>query len=359
MSASAQRITALDFARALAIFGMIIVNYKLAMEADNGGAAWLIAVAGLFEGRAAALFVILAGIGVSLMTSKAYLSRNKDLIRQNRSSLLKRAGFLLLAGAGLLLMGWNADILHYYALFLLVASTLITLSDKKILLLFVGLLVTSQFFLIVFDYSLGWDSRFHVYTDFWTLAGFSRNLLLNGFHPFFPWFCFFLIGMWIGRKRWLGTENRAKLLIYALLGTVFFETVSFLLIKWSYPFLDLESASYLFTTKPMPPTMLYILSATCLALAVIAISLYMVDICGNFLVVRMLMNTGQLSLTHYVGHIIIGLGFLELIHFLENGNLSFSIAYGCGYFIIAVLFSYVWRKWMKRGPIEWVMRRLS
>lgn len=51
MSQAKERITAFDFARALAIFGMVMVNYKLAMQAESGGPVWLQAIAGLFEGE--------------------------------------------------------------------------------------------------------------------------------------------------------------------------------------------------------------------------------------------------------------------------------------------------------------------
>lgn len=358
MSQSTQRITALDFARSWAIFGMIIVNYKLAMQAETGGAAWLTAIAGLFEGRASALFVVLAGIGVSLMTAKARISMSKDLIRQSRNSLYRRAAFLFLSGMFLLLMGWSADILHYYAAFMLAASVLITVSVNRIFGLIATILLASQLFLILFDYSNGWDASYHEYTGFWTIGGFFRNLFLNGFHPVFPWLCFFLIGMWIGRTRWLDREFRAKLLLFSLAGTVFCEAVSYSLINWTSSVLDREAASYLFTTKPMPPTMLYVLSATCSSAAILAVSLYAVDKFGNFLLTQALIHTGQLSLSHYIGHVLIGLGFLQAVGYLENGRLSFAIAYGCGYFIIALYFSHLWRRWMKRGPVELIMRKI-
>ncbi|MBP1988831.1 DUF418 domain-containing protein [Paenibacillus eucommiae] len=366
-STSTQRITALDYARAWAIFGMIIVNYKLAMEAEDDGSAWLRVIASLFEGRASALFVVLAGIGIALMTAKARSSLDKNLIRQNRKSLYKRSVFLLVAGILLLLMGWNADILHYYAVFMLAASVLITVSDKKILGLFVVILIVSQVGLIVFDYGKGWDASFHEYADFWTLSGLMRNLFFNGFHPIFPWLCFFLIGMWIGRRRLLEVGYRPKVLLYSLSGTVFFEAVSYFLIRWTSgtlgtsatsAVLDQEAAYYFFTTKPMPPTMLYVLSATCSAIAIIAISQYVVHKLENSRLTQAIIHTGQLSLSHYIGHVVIGLGFLEVIGYLENGRLSFAVAYGCVYFIFAIIFSYIWRKWMKRGPVELIMRKL-
>ncbi|MEK3747752.1 DUF418 domain-containing protein [Paenibacillus sp. FSL E2-8871] len=357
MSQAKERITAFDFARALAIFGMVMVNYKLAMQAESGGPAWLQAIAGLFEGRASALFVVLAGIGVALMTSKARNSMSWELIPQIRNSLYKRAAFLFISGVLLLLIGWSADILHYYAVFMLVAAVLITVSDNIILVLFSIILVASQLFLVVFDYSKGWDSSFKEYMGFWTIEGFTRNLLFNGFHPIFPWLSFFLIGMWIGRKRWLNKENRSKLLVYSLSGTVVFESISFFLVKWTSPVLSKEAATYLFGTKPMPPTMLYVFSGICSAVAIIAICLYVVDKFENSLLTQAMIHTGQLSLTHYIGHVVIGIGFLMTVGYLENGSLSFAMAYGTVYFIISIIFSSLWRKWMKRGPIELIMRK--
>ncbi|MCG7379846.1 hypothetical protein MH215_22860 [Paenibacillus sp. ACRSA] len=57
-------------ARALAVIGMILVNYKRAMNAQSAEPEWLQMATGAFEGRASVLFVVLAGIGVSLMTAK-------------------------------------------------------------------------------------------------------------------------------------------------------------------------------------------------------------------------------------------------------------------------------------------------
>jgi len=294
-STQMQRITALDYARAWAIFGMIIVNYKLAMQAESGGAAWLQAIAGIFEGRASALFVVLAGIGVSLMTAKVRSSVDRDALRQSRSGLFRRAVFLFAAGLLLLLFGWNADILHYYAVFMLIAAGLLAVADWLLVVLFSVVLILSQLFLVLFDYSKGWDSAFHEYMGFWTIGGFVRNLLFNGFHPVFPWVCFFLIGLWIGRKRWVSREYRLKLLLFGGVGTVVFETVSYTLIQGTSSVLDREAAFYLFSTKPMPPGVFYILSGICSALFMIAVSLYAVDKWQKSVLTEAIIHTGQLS----------------------------------------------------------------
>ena len=60
------RIVGLDIARVSAVVGMVIVNFKITMSAENSGPQWLQGVAALLDGRAAATFVVLAGIGASL-----------------------------------------------------------------------------------------------------------------------------------------------------------------------------------------------------------------------------------------------------------------------------------------------------
>jgi uncharacterized membrane protein len=61
------RIIGYDVARALAIFGMVVVNFKVVMAASEADPGWLASLVGLLEGRAAATFVILAGVGLSLL----------------------------------------------------------------------------------------------------------------------------------------------------------------------------------------------------------------------------------------------------------------------------------------------------
>jgi hypothetical protein len=82
-----QRVTGFDLALALAIFGMVIVNFKIAMNAETGNTL-LMNFAGAFDGRASALFVILAGVGVTLMTNKARLSIGCRIITRTTRPLL-------------------------------------------------------------------------------------------------------------------------------------------------------------------------------------------------------------------------------------------------------------------------------
>ncbi len=71
-STKSRRIVRLDIARAFAIAGMVIVNFKITTSAEPTGPQWLHTFAALFDGRAAVTFVILAaaiGTGVVYVIS--------------------------------------------------------------------------------------------------------------------------------------------------------------------------------------------------------------------------------------------------------------------------------------------------
>ncbi len=61
-----KRLVGYDLARCLAFFGMVIVNYRYLMGGRSGQPEWLLKIFKVFSGRAAATFVILAGIGMTL-----------------------------------------------------------------------------------------------------------------------------------------------------------------------------------------------------------------------------------------------------------------------------------------------------
>ena len=103
------RLDGLDLARYVAFVGMVIVNFKIAMGAENDGGLLSMLTTAL-EGRAAATFVVLAGIGLGL----AGIRR----LDQTIYVTIKRALFLLMIGL-LNMTIFDADILHYYAFYFL------------------------------------------------------------------------------------------------------------------------------------------------------------------------------------------------------------------------------------------------
>ena len=356
-----KRIEGLDFARALAMFGMLIVNFKIIMGAVGNGPDWLIWFTGLFEGRASATFVMLAGIGVALMTRKARNGGSPTIIKENRMSLIKRSTFLFILGLLLYVADWTGDILHYYGVYMLIASFLIAASTKFMIIISSLFLISSQILQVIMNYLKGWhpEQPFMEYLDFWTIEGFLRNLLFNGYHPVFPWVCFFLLGMILGRLDLSKKAIRNKMLFISLFLLITIEVLSKVLMRLSLSVLDVSSAEYLFQTGPIPPNILYILSNSASAIIVIVASIYFAEKFAGRWVTKSLIQTGQLTLTHYVSHVFIGVGILALVNRLENQTLAFSLIFTILFFVASILFSVLWSRKFKRGPIEWVMRKIT
>ena len=73
---------------------------------------------------------------------------------------------------------------------------------------------------------------------------------------------------------------------------------------------------------------------------------------------RPFIATGQLALTLYVVHLIIGRGLLKTLDVLDK-TLPFAIGSAVIFCICAVVFSHFWTKRFARGPLEWGMRRIT
>ena len=93
-----QRIIGFDLARAYAIFGMYIVNFNFCFGSTvtNDSTTLLGRFLNLFIGNSTSIFIILAGMSVSLMTNRiGYAKEEKGKLK---SVVLKRSWFLFAMG---------------------------------------------------------------------------------------------------------------------------------------------------------------------------------------------------------------------------------------------------------------------
>src|SRR5699024_8742378 len=121
------RITGLDTARAVAILGMVATHIFPLMEENLSGALTPTWVGASLTGVSSALFVVLAGVGLTLLT------KNAVDIWASRLQLALRAIVLLVIGLLLGLAGSNVAIIlaHYGVLFLL-AMWFVNLSKRAL-----------------------------------------------------------------------------------------------------------------------------------------------------------------------------------------------------------------------------------
>ncbi len=356
-----KRIVGYDLARALALFGMVVVNFKIVMGAEQNGPAWLVSLVGLLDGRAAATFVVLAGVGLSLLSRKARVSGDPEQLSQDRHTLLKRALFLFVVGL-LYAPIWPADILHFYGVYIAVAAFFLAASTRR-LWTCSGVLVLA--FVVMFfalDYDQGWDWRTLDYDDFWSPPGMVRHLFYNGFHPVVPWLAFLLVGMVIGRLDMSDPVVRRRVFVWGAGVALAAEGVSWLLIRMLSPgdsVADQEAIVAILGTEPMPPMPLYMLAGAGSASAVIAASIALGERYRDAAWLRPLVATGQLALTLYVAHVLLGMGTLEAIGRLEKQTLPFALLASLVFCVASVVFAHLWRRRFRRGPLEAIMRTLT
>jgi uncharacterized protein len=355
-----QRILGFDFARGLAIIGMIFVNFKVVMTNQTSG--WLYEIMEVFSGKAAALFVVLAGVGMTLMYDSAKHKNDALKTKQVKVSLLKRAAFLFVIGLSYYFI-WPADILHFYGLYLTIGVVLLGVHRRWLITLSLLLIVGYSLMFPLINYEKGWDWNTLEYIDFFTVRGFFRNLFINGFHPVIPWIAFLLTGIWVGRIDFRDKRIREKILIISIALYVTFKIISAVLV---HVFLGLSpnetsEIEYALGTSPMPPLFFYMVTASSLAVFVITLSIYITEKFADTFLIKQMVSAGQLALSNYFFHVVIGmLGVQLFFGKLEQAfSMEFTVAYACIFNILSVVFSYYWRKRFDRGPLEYVMRKIT
>ncbi len=190
-----RRLVGIDVARCLALIGMMATH--LLSGYDDGGVPWPQQLAG---GRAAALFAVLAGVSLALMTG-----RQQPLRGRERTAASKRLAVraLVIAVIGLALGGIDsgvAVILTYYGLLFVLGLPFLGLPPRALALLSVGWLVVVPVISQVVRMRLP-ETSYQVpsLTSLqhpWQLL---TELTFTGYYPAVPWLAYLLAGMAVGR----------------------------------------------------------------------------------------------------------------------------------------------------------------
>ncbi len=360
-SGKAGRIEGYDLARALAVIGMFIINFRLVMTPENAAPVWLANLTDLLEGRAAAVFVILAGVGLSLLSRKARIGQDVAALRRHQFTIVKRAVFLF--GLGLLFQTvWPADILHFYGIYLFGAALMLRASETALLWGVMMVMSIGAGLQLTMNYDTGWNWDTLEYVDFWTPAGMGRHLFFNGFHPVFPWLAFLFLGMWLGRQDLRDRIVRNLMLMAGAGLAVLSEGAAFLLQRWTVALIempDFNDIQYLIQSGPIPPTLFYMFSAGGTALLVIVSCVALSERMPGSKWLSPLIATGRQSLTLYLGHVVVGMGVLEAFGRLEQQSLGFALKVALVFCLLSIVYAWLWQRRFRQGPVEWVMRKLT
>lgn len=339
------RIRGIDVARALAIIGMVMVHVGPRGPGDDLPAR----LYGVTHGRASILFVVLAGVGVSLLAG----DRSPARLRSTVAQLAVRAVLLLPVGLALQELDTGVlVILQYYALYFVVAAAVVALGDRLLLAL-AGLLVVAGPVAYV-GLALAQPAWFAAggpaaWTD--EPAHILRDLVLTGSYPLVTWSGPVLFGVWLGRRDLRSTATRVWLLVggSAVAGLAY--GMASLLVARHGPPGGEPSWGRLMVAEAHSQMPLWLVGAAGAATAVLGGCLLLASWLprGSW----PLAATGQLALTVYVGHLLVLAAVPEL---LRRDTVEAAIRTVGAFTVVTVALCTAWRAVIPRGPLEAVLR---
>lgn len=351
----AGRIEGIDAARALAIIGMVMVHFG----PTRPGEGLLARLYGATHGRASILFVVLAGIGVSLLAGNRTPARQ----RSAAAKLVFRAALLLPLGLALQELDTNVlVILQYYALYFLFAAAVAPLGDRTVLALSGALFAAGPVAYVALGMARpGWFAAggAAAWTD--EPAQIARDLLLTGSYPVITWLGPVVFGVWLGRRDLRSVATRVRLLVGGTAAAVAgYGGSSLLLARYGEP-AAASGWGQLMAAEAHSQMPLWLVGATGLATAVLGACLLLATWLPRLL--WPLVATGQLALTVYVGHLLVLAAAPDL---LQADTVEGAIRTVAAFTAVTAAVCAAWRMVFSRGPLEallrlpwWSWRRLT
>ncbi|WP_353642705.1 DUF418 domain-containing protein [Mesorhizobium sp. WSM2239] len=345
------RLVGIDLARGVAVFGMYAAHVG-PVPGEGGLVGNLMELA---SGRSSALFAVLAGFSIILITGRK-APKSGVAGRQAIARVAIRALIFLGLGSILTYLGAPvAVILQYYAICFLLVLPLYRLNAQQL-----GLLAAATALVLP-------QVRFLLLSMFGYDVSPVFKLMVSGTYPAMTWVPFVIAGMAIAR---LGLATQASHWRLGLAGgalAVLGYGGSWLALLplptalqesalWSS---DLGPSSLsLLVAAPHSETTFSILGNTGCAMIVLAACLLAMDALPHLRkLVWPIIAVGSMPLTAYVLHIV---GIALLMHIggidMREGR-SMSMLFG--FIVVVSTFAVLWLRVFQRGPMEALMGRIS
>lgn len=367
---SKRRLLGIDAARGLALVGLMAIHLLPAWNTETGEATWSWR---LFSGDAAALFALLAGVGLSLGSGGRHPREGRALAGE-RVGVLVRA--LLITTIGLCINAVMPEsppaynILFYYGMFFLLAIPFLHVKATALFVWAAAFGILSPLLM---------QGLLDVLPEWWYYnpalsnvlsnpVGTASQLLLTGSYPALPFMTYLLVGMGLGRLdlRAVGTQVRlvlvgvslwitAQMISYVLLydfeGYFKLQEASHLsewkldeILVWGAGSLPTTTEWWLAITTPHSNTPLAIAVSLGASLAALGVFLLISRKIGAWLLPLYAM--GSMTLTLYTAHLLaLSLGLHE-----DAPYLWYAV-----HLLVAAGFAVIWQRTRGQGPLERVV----
>jgi len=338
---------------------VVVMNYIGSMWFPTFGGGFIERLfdpfVGVLSTRFAATFVLVAGIGVSLMTAAARTTQDRAVITRMRWRLARRGVLLYFVGY-FLNFAWPGTILFFYGAYFLIASALIRLPDRAL----VGIGVISALVATAVATWSNWKASRGEFVGWLntdpvdSLQDLVVRTFLDYTHPVFPWLAFLCAGMIIGRHLRTLHEWRTRVFTIAFVVTAaVYGGVSLL------DHFDRRTGTIVYSltsAQPYGRSIVYVITTLGIALmAFLAIS-WIAEKYSSSLLVVALQRTGQLTLSLYLLHVLVYCAFVNWFGWIGGNQLSTAIWFAVGFWVAAVAVGSWWHHRIGRGPAEVIYR---
>ncbi|MEL6892021.1 MAG: DUF418 domain-containing protein [Actinomycetota bacterium] len=336
----------------MALIGVVVMNYH-GYLIIRGGQPGDGAIAELFDPwtgplstRFAATFVLVAGVGVALLTSAA---TTPERVVSARWRLARRGIVLYLLGQ-LLDRIWPGTIILYYGAMFALAAVLFRLRSRW--LVGIGALAAGAgWWLSVWLFERredGVSTAWLTSPSSSSVRGIAFEVAVNGTHPLLPWLTFFCAGIVIGRC--LGAPWLRDVLVVG--GVVLFLTATGASSFASTPF-----QHHVLSTDPSSRSIVYVASALGTAMAAFGALSWAAERWTRAF--DPLRRAGQLSLTIYIAHILVFNLLVDWLEVVTPGGVVRSLAFAGAFWLVAIAGAVLWHRHLGRGPAERAYRALA
>lgn len=366
-TSTAARLPGPDVVRAVALIGVVVMNYHgyLILRADETpGTGWLEDLFDPWDGpmstRFAATFVLVAGVGVTLMTARRVDARRsaandedialaRDRVRAMRVRLLRRG--LLLYVTGLLLEEiWPGTIITYYGAMFVLAAAMFTWRSRWLIVVGTAAALAGSSVRLWQDaqardgISTTWLSE----PDEGSLRDHVFGVFVNGTHPLLPWLAFMCAGMVLGRlvrtTWWRSAALGAGLTLVGVGWVVSSHAAS--------AFDDVA-----ISINPLDRGVVYTASALGSALVAYA----GIDWLATRYPVATdpLRRAGQMTLSLYIAHVLVFNLVVDWLGWIEPAGVEVALAFALGFWIVGIAAAVAWQRRFAVGPAERIYRTIG
>lgn len=358
VTAPSARLAGPDVVRAVALIGVVVMNYHgyllLADERRPGaiGDGWLDSVFDPWDGplstRFAATFVLVAGVGVTLLTRGAL--GDPARVSAARWRLVRRG--VLLYVVGLLLEEiWPGTIIPYYGVMFVVAAAMFTWRTRWVLAVgAVAAVSAAALRWWRFDRELdGHPTDWLTDPDRASIRRYVFDLALNGTHPLLPWLAFLCAGIALARAfhtRWWRQAAAGTGIALVAIAAVISSTLSGTSTQ--------DHIDIVVSIDPYDRGLAYVASALGTALIAYAV----IDWVATRLphAVDPLRRAGQMTLTLYLLHVVVFNLLVDWWGWIEPAGLDVALTFAVVFWVVAIAAAVAWQRRFGRGPAEFAYR---